>query len=85
YSHGEPFDEEGAIDYRRLQEWVNHFQLDFKQYHASGHAPRSDLKRIVEEIQPQLVIPIHTEHPEMYQEILDIPILLATRGREISI
>ena len=85
YSHGEPFDEEGAIDFKRLQEWVNHFQLEFKQYHASGHAPRSDLKRIIEEIQPQLVIPIHTEHPEMFQELIDIPILLATRGREISI
>lgn len=85
YSHGEPFDEEGAIDFRRLQEWVKHFHLNFKQYHASGHAPRSDLKRIVEEIQPQLVIPIHTEHPEIYREIVDLPILLATRGREISI
>ncbi|MFX1504984.1 MAG: MBL fold metallo-hydrolase [Promethearchaeota archaeon] len=85
YSHGEPFDEEGAIDFRRLQEWINHFQLEFKQYHASGHAPRSDLKSIIEEIQPQLVIPIHTEHPELFQEIIDIPILLATRGKEILI
>lgn len=85
YSHGEPFDEEGAIDFRRLQEWIDHFQLDFKQYHASGHAPRSDLKSIIEKIQPQLVIPIHTEHPETFQEIVDIPVLLAARGREISV
>ena len=85
YSHGDPFDEEGMIDYNRMMEWIHHFYLDLKQYHASGHAPRSDLKRIVDEIQPQLVIPIHTEHPEMYREIVDVPILLPTRGRKISI
>ena len=85
YSHGEPFDEEGMIDYNRMMEWIRHFQLEFKQYHASGHAPRSDLKQIAEEINPELLIPIHTEHPEMYQDLVDIPIILPTRGRRISI
>ncbi|UCE12594.1 MAG: hypothetical protein JSV04_10405, partial [Candidatus Heimdallarchaeota archaeon] len=85
YSHGDPFDEKGMIDYNTMQEWIRHFHLDFKQYHASGHAPRRDLKRIVEEIDPRLVIPIHTEHPEMYREIVDVPILLPTQGRTISV
>ncbi|MFX0016288.1 MAG: MBL fold metallo-hydrolase [Promethearchaeota archaeon] len=85
YSHGDPFDEQGELDYNRMMEWIKHFRLEFKQYHASGHAPRSDLKRIVEEISPQIVIPIHTEHPEMYREIVDIPLLLSTRGRKILI
>ncbi|MHA2244414.1 MAG: MBL fold metallo-hydrolase [Candidatus Hodarchaeales archaeon] len=85
YSHGEPFNEEGMIDYNRMMEWITHFHLDIKQYHASGHAPQSDLKTIVDEIQPQLVIPIHTEHPEMYREIVDVPILLPARNKSISI
>ncbi len=85
YSHGEPFNEEGMIDYNRMMEWIRHFHLEFKQYHASGHAPRSDLKQIVEEINPELLIPIHTEYPEKYQEIVDVPILLPKRGRKISI
>lgn len=85
YSHGEPFDEEGLIDYNRMMEWIRHFHLDFKQYHASGHAPRSDLKRIVDEIQPQFMIPIHTEHPEMYRELVDVPILLPKRKKSIYI
>ncbi|MHA1968415.1 MAG: MBL fold metallo-hydrolase, partial [Candidatus Hodarchaeales archaeon] len=85
YSHGEPFTDEGEIDFRRMQEWVTHFNLDFKQYHASGHAPRSDLKQIVDSITPELLIPIHSEHPEMYKEVVDVPILLPTRGRSIKV
>ncbi len=85
YSHGDPFDEEGYIDFNRMQEWIKHFKLNFKQYHASGHAPRSDLKRIVDEISPELLIPIHSEHPEMYNEITEIPLLLPVRGETLSI
>ncbi len=85
YSHGDPFDEEGRIDYNRMMKWIDHFHLEFKQYHASGHAPQSDLKQIVEQINPELLIPIHTEHPEKYQDIVDVPILLPIRGRKISI
>ncbi len=68
-----------------MQEWIRFFDLDFKQYHASGHAPRSDLKRIIDSISPELLIPIHSEHPEMYKEIADIPLLLPARGRSISV
>ncbi|MFW9780099.1 MAG: MBL fold metallo-hydrolase [Candidatus Heimdallarchaeota archaeon] len=85
YSHGDPFDEEGLIDFKRLQQWTEFFHLDFKQLHASGHAPRSDLKHIVESISPDLLIPIHSEHPDMYQDLTDIPLLLVTRGRAITI
>jgi ribonuclease J len=85
YSHGDPFDEEGMIDFNRLQEWIKHFQLTFKQYHASGHAPRRDLKRIVDAISPELLMPIHSEHPEMYKELVDVPVLLPKRGKMVSI
>jgi ribonuclease J len=85
YSHGDPFTDEGEIDFKRMHEWINYFNLDFKQYHASGHAPRSDLKRIVDSISPELLIPIHSEHPEMYKEVVDVPILLPTRGRSIKV
>ena len=85
YSHGEPFSDEGEIDFNRMKEWIKYFNLDFKQYHASGHAPRNDLKKIVDSISPELLIPIHSEHPEMYKEIVDIPILLPSRGRSIAV
>lgn len=85
YSHGEPFTDEGEIDFKRMQEWIEYFDLDFKQYHASGHAPRNDLKQIVDSISPELLIPIHSDHPEMYKEIVDIPLIFPSRGRSVAV
>jgi ribonuclease J len=36
--------------------------------HTGGHARLTDLKRLVEAIDPGCVIPIHTYHPELYQK-----------------
>ena len=39
-----------------------------KGYHASGHASGSELIRIIEEIEPEVLIPVHTENPEFFRE-----------------
>jgi len=39
------------------------------QSHASGHANRPDLIKIIGGIQPKKVTPIHTEHPELFNLI----------------
>ncbi len=36
--------------------------------HASGHATKEDLARIVEAIDPEVVIPVHTESPGWFEE-----------------
>jgi ribonuclease J len=41
-----------------------------KGLHASGHACGSDLIQIVKEIQPETLIPVHGETPELYLEML---------------
>ncbi|MHA1236054.1 MAG: MBL fold metallo-hydrolase [Candidatus Hodarchaeales archaeon] len=85
YSHGDPFSEEGVIDFNRMKEWVKKFKLEFYQFHASGHAPQSELKRIVETISPEVVIPIHSEEPEKYKNLIDIPIMLPSKGHRITL
>ncbi|MHA1971767.1 MAG: MBL fold metallo-hydrolase [Candidatus Hodarchaeales archaeon] len=85
YSHGDPFDDEGQIDYNRMMNWINHFQLKIVQFHASGHAPKLDLKHIVEEISPEIIIPIHTEHPEGYNSLTDIPVLLPVKKKQMVV
>jgi len=35
--------------------------------HSSGHASASELLEIVEAINPRIVIPVHTEYPELFQ------------------
>jgi ribonuclease J len=39
-------------------------------YHASGHASGPDLLRLVTEVRPEILIPIHTEHPAWWAERL---------------
>jgi len=38
--------------------------------HASGHACGPDLLEVARGINPQVIIPVHTEHPEFYAENL---------------
>ncbi|WP_456474948.1 MBL fold metallo-hydrolase RNA specificity domain-containing protein [Candidatus Pyrohabitans sp.] len=40
-------------------------------YHASGHASGEEMLRMVEEIQPEVLIPVHTENPEFFAERLE--------------
>ena len=36
--------------------------------HTSGHAVLDDLKKMVSAIKPKIIIPIHTEHGEKYED-----------------
>lgn len=39
-----------------------------KGYHASGHASKGDLRWIIESIDPDVIIPVHTENPAWFVE-----------------
>lgn len=100
YSSSEPHDEEQEIDFRRLHNWLKHFELKGfglpiegkgewqipdgeKGLHASGHACGPDLLEIALEIQPEILIPVHSEYPNFYVEHLDsskISVILPTVG-----
>jgi len=66
----EPFDDEMMISDAKLRAWLKHFGIQKKNQHhthCSGHAPGCDLKRIISEITPEVVIPIHTEKPGKFR------------------
>jgi len=69
YSLTEPFNEEMEIDFNRMKNWLDHFKLPIKKAHASGHACGTDLKEVVNQIKPNKLFPVHTEHPEMFKEM----------------
>jgi len=59
-----------------------------KGLHASGHACGPDLLKVALQIRPEIVIPVHTEHPEFYAEHLigsKIKVVLPTVGRTIKL
>ncbi|HJW88086.1 MAG TPA: MBL fold metallo-hydrolase RNA specificity domain-containing protein, partial [Dehalococcoidia bacterium] len=85
YSSSEAFSEEQRMDIRRLNNWLEHFAMDAvglpdeetgkippeqKGFHASGHASGPELLGMIREIQPEVLLPIHTEKPEYFLEAL---------------
>lgn len=86
YSACEAFNEEMAIDFRRLWTWLMRFnftvhgfscepqangvdKLDFDPgFHASGHAGPADLARIVDRVDPDHLIPVHTDSKDWFVE-----------------
>jgi len=83
YSSSEVFNEEQRIDMRRLRQWIDHFGLlsagvpdaqtgkvaeAERGLHSSGHASAPELLEIIETINPRIVIPIHTEAPELFAD-----------------
>jgi len=56
--------------------------------HASGHACGPDLLQIARKIKPQILIPVHSEQPTFYVELLkdsDIKVTLPALGESIEV
>jgi len=74
YSSSEAYNEEQQMDLRRLRNWLGHFGMRFigdpeggeEGLHASGHASGAELLRLIREIRPKILIPVHTEYPEYF-------------------
>jgi ribonuclease J len=66
-SKSEPFEEEDVQE-EILQNWLSSFKLDFHQAHASGHANMEEVFQVVREIRPKVVIPVHTEHANLFRK-----------------
>jgi len=47
-----------------------------KGYHASGHVSKSDLVKIIGTIDPDIIIPVHTDNPEWFSKNFDNAVLL---------
>ena len=68
YGKAEPFKEEMELSFHRLVNWVALCGLKFEYAHTSGHLHQQDLERFISELNPKVVVPIHTEHPELFRQ-----------------
>ena len=97
YSSSEAHSEDQVFDFVRLHRWITRFGMEvcgFREregnvafepgYHASGHASANDLVYVVETIDPDLVIPVHTFRPEFFKE-MDRKVALPLPGVPIDI
>lgn len=92
YSSSEAYEEEQAIDQRRLRNWLDRFGLRHAGFegteglHASGHGSGPDLLRIVRGVAPRILIPVHTVAPQFYADGLSgagIQVLVPRTGAPI--
>lgn len=66
----EPFDEEMLIDYKKVKNWIKHFNLTLiKGMHSSGHASGPEIIEMIREIEPEKIHPIHTENKESFKTL----------------
>ena len=96
----EPFSDEMEIDEEKMMNWLNKFGVEylsdekngkktFKRAHVSGHISRPELKELIEKINPKTIIPIHTEKPKIFFEIVgeigtEIKVILPEYGKTYS-
>ncbi len=86
YSSSEAFTEEQTFSFERLWNWLRRFKfvvygfkieksgLSFdRKFHASGHISRDELIKVIEKIDPDIIIPVHTEDPFWFKENFENP------------
>ncbi|MEI7752398.1 MAG: MBL fold metallo-hydrolase [Candidatus Omnitrophota bacterium] len=83
HSMSEPFSEEDIND-ELMHTWLEHFKLEFHQVHASGHCSGPDIRELIRRIDAKLVIPVHTEHPEMIKGVAG-ETLIVEKGRRYEL
>ncbi|MFX1391804.1 MAG: MBL fold metallo-hydrolase [Promethearchaeota archaeon] len=87
-SNVDPYSEEYRMDKRFISTDLLDFGIPSYRIHASGHAKPHDIIRFVNEIDPQKLIPIHTEHPEFFRKLFrkeKIEVILPIRDVPIEI
>jgi ribonuclease J len=97
YSACEAFNEEMEIDFKRLWHWLRRFNINccgfsldesgnlgFENcYHASGHASCEDITWAIEQIDPDYIVPIHTEAREWFANSFE-NVVLVEEGKQYN-
>jgi len=69
HSSSEAYNEEQVLSTKRLNNWLERFQMEHHQIHCSGHAKGEDLMDMVKEIDSKMLFPVHTEYPTEYVRV----------------
>ncbi|MEM3692083.1 MAG: MBL fold metallo-hydrolase, partial [Candidatus Korarchaeum sp.] len=70
-SRSEPFSEESALSMERLMNWLTlHNVKRYYRIHVSGHMLPDHISEFVDSVNPNLIVPIHTEHPDLFDAFL---------------
>lgn len=64
----EPFTDDMELDEERKKNWLKKFNIKEYYAHASGHASGKEIKKMIKDLNPKHVIPVHTEHSNEFEK-----------------
>ena len=68
-----------------VENWLARFGLYPNTHtHALGHLNYDEIKDVVQTVQPKVLIPVHTRHPEVFQNLHD-DVILPEKGVAVNI
>ncbi len=71
HSGGEPLASLDQENTKILNNWLNMFGIPYYRIHSPGHAGQPDLFRMAKTINPEILLPIHTQIPERFEIVSD--------------
>jgi len=82
----DPFNDEMIIQEEKLNMWLERFGISKTEtVHSSGHCTVDKLIDFLQKIDAENIIPVHTEHPETFQEFgLSGKVILPEKGKRIT-
>ncbi|MCK4319452.1 MBL fold metallo-hydrolase [Candidatus Micrarchaeota archaeon] len=67
-----------------LENWMGHFNIKFHKTHCSGHASKNDLVGAIKKINPNILIPVHTQNSEEFKKHHS-NVIIPEKGKRIEI
>ena len=83
----DPYAEEFFDNAHTIRRQLEPYGIPSYRVHASGHSTPHDIINFIEEIRPEFLIPIHTEHPRFFQKLFqssDIQVILPIKNKPLK-
>lgn len=81
----EPFSEEMELDQKRIDNWLKKFGLYPElKIHSSGHANGPGIFKMIKDINPKKLFPIHTKNPTSFKDLKHMKIIYPKYGKKFS-
>jgi ribonuclease J len=71
HSGGEPIANIDGDNAAILMNWLNKFNIPYFRIHSPGHASEVEILQMAREINPEILLPIHTQIPERFKFITE--------------
>ena len=91
-----PFNDEMVIDEAKFMKWLDTMKVTydseiiagkklFTRRHISGHVSKTELEELINKIKPAIIIPIHTEHSEVFEQLFPGKVQIPTHGQLLNL